>query len=103
MPKKWEANLLTKYNIFETEQFIDDLSENIKMHNEKIIKKLKDYIYSQLKQNPYYGKNIKKLRNYNPETWRYRLGDYRFFYEIDEEQKVIFMITADMRKDIYRH
>jgi len=95
--------LLNKYKIFETEQFIDDLKENVKAHNEKIVKKLKDYIYSQLKQNPYYGKNIKKLKNYNPETWRYRLGDYRLFYEIDEEQKIIFMITADMRKDIYKH
>lgn len=95
--------MLNKYKIFETEQFIDDLKENVKAHNEKIVKKLKDYIYSQLKQNPYYGKNIKKLKNYNPETWRYRLGDYRLFYEIDEEQKIIFMITADMRKDIYKH
>jgi mRNA interferase RelE/StbE len=93
---------LSKYKIFETDQFTDDLRENIKSHYDKVVKKLKDFIYTQLKQNPYYGKNIKKLRNYTPETWRYKIVEYRLFYEIDEENKTIFMITADMRKDIYR-
>ena len=44
---------------------------------------------------------IKKLRNYKPDTWRYRIGDYRFFYEIDDKEKIVFMIAADNRGDAY--
>jgi len=44
------------------------------------------------------GGNIRKLRNSSPETWRYRIGEYRFFYQIDEQKKIIFMIAADHRK-----
>lgn len=67
-----------------------------------IRKKLSDYVYPQLRDNPYMGKNIKKLKNYKPDTWRYRIGKYRFFYEIDENDDIVFMIAADARKDSYR-
>ena len=58
-------------------------------------------MYPQLRQNPYFGKNIKKLKNYTPDTWRYRIGDYRFFYKIDALQKTVFMLAADKRGDAY--
>jgi len=63
--------------------------------------KLYTYAYPQLKENPFFGKNIKKLLNYYPETSRYRIGNYRFFYEIDEKNKIIFMVAADNRKNVY--
>ncbi|MDD5066671.1 MAG: hypothetical protein PHF84_06450 [bacterium] len=44
---------------------------------------------------------MKKLKDFNPETWRYRIGDYRFFYEISEKEHIVYMITADNRKDSY--
>jgi len=53
------------------------------------------------KQNPYFGKNIKKLVNYNPDTWRYRISSYRFFYEIDDQNKIVFMISVDNRQNAY--
>jgi len=59
------------------------------------------YVYPQLKQNPHFGKNIKKLLNYNPDTWRYRISSYRFFYEIDDQSKIVFMISADNRQNAY--
>jgi mRNA interferase RelE/StbE len=66
-----------------------------------IEKKLAQHIYPQLKEEPRYGNNIKKLFNYNPETWRYRLGKYRLFYVIDEKDKIIYLISIDHRKDAY--
>jgi mRNA interferase RelE/StbE len=44
---------------------------------------------------------IRKLKDYKPETWRYRIGDYRFFYEIDDKRKIVFMIAADLRSRSY--
>ena len=67
-----------------------------------IVHKLETYVYPQLRHQPYFGKNIKKLFNYEPETWRYRIGNYRFFYEIDSKKKTVFMISIDSRGDAYR-
>lgn len=48
-----------------------------------------------------YGPNIKKLRNWKPPTWRYRVGDWRFFYEIDEQEKTVYLIAAYHRGEAY--
>lgn len=92
---------MAKFKIFETDQFIEDLSGDFKGRGEKIREKLLNYAYPQLRENPYFGKNIKKLKNYDPDTWRYRIGDYRFFYEIDEKESIVYMTAADARKDSY--
>ena len=92
---------MDNFKIFETDQFLEDLEQDFSGQQEKIKKKLKTYVYPQLKQNPYFGKNIKKLRDYTPETWRYRIGNYRFFYTIDAHKKIVSMITADTRTGAY--
>jgi len=92
---------LNKFKIFETEQFLKDIDKNLSNQSLMIGKKLRTFVYPQLQQNPFFGKNIKKLINYKPETWRYRVGNYRFFYEIDEKNKIVFMIVADHRSKVY--
>jgi len=93
--------LLIKFKIFETNQYIKDLEGDFSGQQIRIIRKLRQYVYPQLRDNPYFGKNIKKLVNYKPETWRYRIGNYRFFYEIDDRNKIIYMIAADNRQNVY--
>ena len=88
---------MNKFKIFETNQFLKDLEQDFSGQQERIKIKLVNYVYPQLKQNLYFGKNIKKLVNYNPGTWRYRIGNYRYFYEIDDGNKIVFMISADNR------
>lgn len=90
-----------RFRIFETDQFLEELSADFKGHREKIRGKLIHYVYPQLRENPFFGKNIKKLKNYEPDTWRYRIGDYRFFYGIDEKDSMVYMITVEARKDSY--
>jgi len=92
---------LNKFRIFETNQFLKDLEQDFSGQQERIKTKLVNYVYPQLKQNPYFGKNIKKLVNYNPDTWRYRISSYRFFYEIDNQNKIVFMISVDNRQNAY--
>lgn len=89
------------FKIFETDQFLKDLEQDFSGQKERIIHKLTTYVYPQLMENPYLGKNIKKLTNYKPETWRYRIGNFRFFYEIDEQERIVFMVAADSRQSAY--
>ena len=92
---------MDKYRIFETEQFLGDLTQDFEGQGERIRKKLLEYVYPLLHNNQYFGKNIKRLKNYKPDTWRYRIGGHRFFYEINEKERMVYMITADSRKDSY--
>ena len=92
---------MDNFKIFETKQFLKDLEQDFTGQKERIKTKLTTYVYPQLRQNPYFGKNIKKLLNYKPDTWRYRIGNYRFFYEVDDRKKIIFMIAADNRQKAY--
>ena len=64
-------------------------------------KKLKEHVFQQLSVEPIHGRNIKKLRNYSPETWRYRVGKFRLFYIVDPNEKIVYLLTIDLRKDAY--
>ncbi len=92
---------MSEFRIFETAQFQDDLQQDFQGQQARIQQKLAAYVYPQLRHQPYFGKNIKKLRDAVPETWRYRIGDYRFFYRVDERRRVVFMLTADHRGRAY--
>ena len=90
-----------KYRIFETKQFKKDLEQIARSGHKKVAQKLQDFVYPQLRQHPHFGPNIKKLKDYKPDTWRYRIGAWRFFYEIDEEEKITFMVAASHRSSAY--
>ncbi len=92
---------MAEYRIFETLQFQKDLEKNLGPRQAKIVEKLRVFVYPRLREHPHFGKNIKKLRGFEPETWRYRVGGYRFFYEIDEHRKIVLMIAADTRQKSY--
>jgi mRNA interferase RelE/StbE len=55
----------------------------------------------QLEQNPTYHPNIKALRGNLSGYYRYRVGDYRVIYLIDEEQKLVFINTIAHRRYVY--
>ncbi|MCL6591977.1 MAG: type II toxin-antitoxin system RelE/ParE family toxin [Firmicutes bacterium] len=46
--------------------------------------------------------NIKRLQGEVESIFRYRLGDYRLFYTIDESRKLIFILGFIHRKDAYQ-
>ena len=64
--------------------------------------KLKEYVYPQIKSEPHFGINIKKLRGYEPNTWRYRIGNYRVFYTIDENDQLVLLLVVESRDKAYR-
>ncbi len=92
---------MNKYRIFETEQFQKDLAYITKSGQKKTTDKLREFVYPQLREHPHYGPNIKKLKDLIPDTWRYRIGAWRFFYEIDDEEKIVFLLAASHRSVAY--
>ncbi len=89
------------YRIFETDQFLKDCKRlRISLGSNRYLK-ITEYVYRQLRENSFYGKNIKKLKDWKPETWRYRIGNYRLFYEINKNTKVISITAIDLRDKAY--
>lgn len=93
---------MNNYRIFETSEFARCLKRLDTPRRSQLEKRLKEHIYPQLRGQPFFGPNIKKLRSYSPDTWRYRIGDYRLLYCVNQEEKVVVVITLDDRKDVYR-
>jgi len=102
MPESVKAGSSLPFRIFETRQFSKDLASFGPAVRVRIEAKLRDYVYATLRQNPHFGPNIKRLKNWQPPTWRYRVGEWRFFYEVHEMEKTVFLVAADHRKQAYR-
>jgi mRNA interferase RelE/StbE len=90
------------FRIFEIETFLTSLDQDFEGQKDKIKAKLRSHVYQQLKQSPSFCPNIKKLKNWEPPTWRYRIGSYRFFYEIDGENQIVSMLLAEHRGKAYK-
>ena len=91
------------YRIFETENFRKELRILVSPREQSLVqKKLEKIVYPQLREQPHFGNHVKKLKGYEPESWRYRIGDLRIFYAIDEKEKVVVITSVRYRKDAYR-
>ena len=90
---------VSNYTIAETETFLKKIN---KPEYKKIYSKINDYIYPILQQNPFFGLNIKRLKGNFSDYYRYRIGNYRLFYKISQNEVIIFIIDIDHRKDAYR-
>jgi mRNA interferase RelE/StbE len=64
--------------------------------------KISDYVYPILRENPFYGPNIKKLKGEYKDIYRYRIGDFRLLYKISDETVIVFIIDIEQRKDAYK-
>ena len=86
-----------EYRIFETEQFRKDPLSIARAGHEEIAGKLRRFVCSQRREHLHFGPHIRKLKGFTPETWSYRIGSWRFFYEIDDQEPVVWMIAAAHR------
>ena len=79
---------LSKYQIAETKTF-----EKVKNKiDKKLYLKIKNFVYPQLRENPFYGTNIKKLKDNLEGYYRYRIGNYRLFYLIEDDKLIIAVV-----------
>jgi mRNA interferase RelE/StbE len=101
MQRQSEADL-SDFKIFETDEFLKRLKKLSSRDATFLRRKLDSFVYPQLRAEPFWGNNIKKLQGYTPETWRYRIGKFRVFYIVDPKDRILYILTVDDRKDAYR-
>ena len=86
-----------RYTVFFTkaaEQKFDDLIEK----NRKLGERLSTAI-EQLTANPHTGEALSgQWKGY----LKYRVGDYRIIYRIQQERLIIYIITIAHRREVYR-
>ena len=102
LTQRQEGGALSEYRIFETDELVRSLGRLPEEDASFVRTKLSSHVYPQLRKTPFYGLNIKKLRAYSPETWRYRIGKYRVFFQIENSDRIVFILTVEKRKDAYR-
>ena len=56
---------------------------------------------ARLEDDPRAGNQVKKLSGPLAGMFRYRVGDHRVVYEIDEEARRVTVITIAHRRDVY--
>ena len=100
--RKQGADTSSEFRIFETDEFQNKLEQLPLTESRFIQRKLIEYVYPQLRKDPFFGLNIKKLKGYHPETWRYRIGRFRVFFIIDQAERIVSILSVDNRRDAYK-
>jgi mRNA interferase RelE/StbE len=88
-----------KFDIAETDNFAKKINHR---DYKNIYTKIHDFVYPQLRANPFFGTNIKKLKGEFENVYRYRIGDFRLFYVVQENEVIVIMIDIQKRKDAYK-
>ena len=88
-----------RFEIAETESFQKIVS---KEKLDKLYMKITEYVYPQLRSNPFFGLNIKKLKGEFEGIYRYRIGNYRLFYMIDNDRVIVVILSLKQRKEAYK-
>jgi len=57
--------------------------------------------FSQLEQDPRRHNNIKRLTGELAGTFRYRVGDWRVIYQIDDAASQVHVLVIAHRRDVY--
>ena len=89
-----------KYKLFYTLKAKKDLTHLDKKIANRILNKLDSFIES---DNPL--SYAKKLVDNKQEAYRFRIGDYRVIFDIDNSGKIIILLILRVkhRKEIYRN
>jgi mRNA interferase RelE/StbE len=90
---------LDKYKIAETENYSKKI--NSKKYS-NLHRKIFEDVYPLLRNNPFFGGNIKKLKGEYKDIYRFGIGKYRLFYKIEEQESIIFIIDIEKRQDAYK-
>jgi mRNA interferase RelE/StbE len=57
--------------------------------------------FQRLEENPRGATNIRALRGPLTGLWRFRVGDYRVVYRIDDEGRLVYVLTIAHRRNAY--
>ncbi|MCI5145051.1 MAG: type II toxin-antitoxin system mRNA interferase toxin, RelE/StbE family [Candidatus Electrothrix sp. AR3] len=89
---------MSEFQIAESKSF----EKRKKKIEPKLYAKIRNVVYPQLQKNPYFGANIKKLKGDLSDYYRFRIGNYRLFYLVEEEKVIVVVIDLRHRRNAYR-
>jgi mRNA interferase RelE/StbE len=93
---------LLEYRLFETAAFQKDLKKLGPAPERRLRELLRERLWPVLGANPRQAPGAARLRDWEPPTWRIRIGPWRVFYEIDDAERIVFLTAAEHRKDACR-
>ena len=89
---------MTRFQIAETETFREKIAQpKFRAPYRKVV----DYVYPLLRENPFFGPHIKKLKGSLKEVYRFRIGNFRLFYKV-ADTLIVFILDIEDRKDANR-
>lgn len=91
------TTILSNYQIAETKTF-QKLKKKL---DKKLYVKIETFVYPLLRENPFYGPNIKKLKDNLEGYYRYRIGNYRLFYLVEDEKLIVAIVDFKHRQQAY--
>lgn len=83
-------------------QFTESAVKQLKKLDKPILKLIKNWIQKNLEYTDDPRKHGKTLTGNLKGVWRYRVGDYRLFADIEDEIVTIFIFEIGHRKEIYK-
>jgi mRNA interferase RelE/StbE len=98
-PRPAGTALPNEFLVVETPVFVAKVQA---LEYRSVYDKARRYAYPQLRVNPFFGPNIKKLKGEFAGIYRYRIGEFRLFYTVRKEQILVVVIDVARRKDAYR-
>ena len=72
-------------------QFTNEAQKHYDSLDAKMTRRVNNAINA-LRQNPFFGPNIVKLKGEYPGQYRYRVGSYRMIYSVDTERQMCTII-----------
>ncbi|MFH1709355.1 MAG: type II toxin-antitoxin system RelE/ParE family toxin [Planctomycetota bacterium] len=91
--------MLHEFRIAETATFAGCIA---RPEFRRVYDKVRNVVYPQLKANPFFGPNIKRLKGELSDTYRYRIGNYRMLYAIREGRLMVLVLTIAYRQGSYK-
>lgn len=89
---------MSEFRIAETKVFIKKIEKREFLD---VYPKIKNKVYPQLKLDPIFGINIKKLKGEYSDFYRFRIGKFRLIFTVDLSEKIIYITDLQLRKDAY--
>lgn len=85
---------MRKYKI----EYARGIVKDLKNLPQEVVKKILHVAEKDLAIDPHKGR---PLAGQYKGLWKYRVGDYRIIYSIEEDRVVIFVLRVRHRKDVY--
>jgi mRNA interferase RelE/StbE len=76
-------------------------AQNVYINADKALAKKIARCLQQLEQTPRLHPNIKALKGDYAGYYRYRIGDYRVIYSVDDELVQVFVVAIAHRSEVY--